>query len=452
MHEGLSEAEFEALKQRAIRTNQVKEIEWWKLTEKQLESRIGKFNVPAQETARKIWTVGPGWDTEIDKLGDVKLYELKPKSETSIVGWFKYFLQEALNTTPLSANDSATILRICKAYLKKRNWREGTELKAPLESADPNTLRQDLTSLLRIGFHKFSGFGADYDQNDCSDVALLQFRRSGQVYQEIDYRFRADSRDFQSIKQSDGFHAKADSEGYAKANLMRAPFHPFSDPQVRKYLWFRRGQTDNCLYSVVSVGTTMDWEGYLPFPKVYEALDARLFSEPNMVPMSNSFSQRFAMCRVDGKSIESIKLPCTETWIYMFLLNGFVLETNRIQKHINPESTPFPEEGVRDIPLQDVFGAIRFYRFHHGPKDDDGFTAVVDPSGAVEQYTNPFFQAAKYSNRGYEKLRSVFQAMYDKASAGPMSMRWTATGHQTIDSKFDYCGKNLEVLEMSLQS
>ncbi len=367
-------------------------------------------------------------------------------SETSRLGWFLYFLKEAKLRGDKTEQQRQSLLRVIQKYLQKKQPGPGLEFKAPVGSVDPLVLRADMTELLKIGFSAMCGFGEGHGASDCSDAALLQFRRSGQVYQEVDYRWRADSRDFEAVKSSQGFHTKADSEGYAKANGMRDPYHPFSDPAIRKYLWFRRGQTDNCLYTVVSIGKSSDWKSYLPFPKVERTLAAELFSASSRAPLSSKYSEKYAMCKVGGIS-RSIKLPVTETWLYMFLLTGLVVETNRIQAELLGGKDSFPEEGVQEIPMADIFGAIKFYRFHHGPDDEDGFTAVP-ASGGVLQFRNPFFQESKYSKKGFDKLLAAFS---EAPGSGPVSLRWTASGYAAIPSKFRFRGDEIEVTGLSLQ-
>ena len=446
MHEGLTPLEFDNLKQQKIATTvDVRGVEWWKLTQQQLNERIAKFGIGGKGLAKSIWEQGPDFFTRITGLGEVDTSVLSTtiSKETSPMGWFLYYFKEASLRADKTSSQTASLLRIAQKYLRKK-LTGGVELKTPLEQVDQTELRTDLTALLEIGFTKFPGYGAGYDPSDCSDVALLQFNRHGQAYQEIDFRWRADSRPFSAVRDADGFKTKADSEGYAVANGMRAPYHPYSDPGVRKYLWFRRGQTDNCLYTVISVGKSSDWKSYLPFPKLDQALPAALFNGGS-APISTKYTQRFAMCQTD-KGVESIKLPCTETWLYMFLLTGFVLETSRIQsKILNGDA--YPEEGVRDIPLSDIYGAVKYYRFHHGPGDEDGFTALPQPGGAPV-HENPFFAEAKYSDRGKRLLDAAF---VDAAGSGPISVRWSATGYETVPAEFVFSGKKIKVLRLSEQ-
>ncbi len=367
-------------------------------------------------------------------------------SETSRLGWFLYFLKEAKLRSDKTEQQRVALLKIIQKYLHKKVPGPGLEFKSPLDSVDQNELRADLTVLLRIGFSAMCGFGEGHDESDCSDAALIQFRRNGQVYQDIDYRWRADSRDFESIKSAKGFHTKADSEGYAKANGMRDTYHPFSDPAIRKYLWFRRGQTDNCLYTVVSIGKSNDWKSYLPFPKVEKTLHAGLFDKSARAPISSKYSEKFAMCKVGGLT-KSVKLPVTETWLYMFLLTGLVIETNRIQSELLGGKDAFPEEGVQEIPLADIFGAVKFYRFHHGPDDEHGFTAVPEP-GALIHFRNPFFQETKYSKKGFEMLLREFSGA---PQSKPVSVKWTANGYADIPGKFTFKGEELEIVGLSAQ-
>ncbi|HXI19753.1 MAG TPA: hypothetical protein VNH46_01630, partial [Gemmatimonadales bacterium] len=426
-------------------TPDVRTIEWWKLTEEQFQQRTQTFSSTNRTLARTIWEGGPDFFSRIGSLNDVDTAVLSQRiaGETSAEGWFIYFFKEAKAMAHVGGTAAQRdLLRIAQTYLRKGPT--GVEFKEALTRVDQSQLRKDMTDLLQIGFHRFSGFGEGYDPSDCSDAALLQYRRTGQVYQDIDFRWRADSRPFSAVRDTDGFRTKADSEGYARANGMREPYHPFSDPSTRKYLWFRRMQADNCLYTVISIGQVAPWKSFLPFPKVEKTLDKRLFSATDRAPLSTKYSERFALCRVNGGT-ESIKLPVTETWLYMFLLTGFVLETGRIQEHVKVSA--FPEEGVKEIPLRDIFGAVKFYRFHHGPDDADGFTALPEPGGML-QHQNALFQKAKYSERGFTLLQDSFKEV---AESGPISVKWSATGFSDIDKAFNFKGRKIEVLGLSLQ-
>ena len=249
-------------------------------------------------------------------------------------------------------------------------------------------------------------------------------------------RFRCDTRPYGDIAAKGGFHAKARNDMVYAAQIgLQNPWHPCSDPVVNQYMWFRKGAKDNCLNTVVSVGTSTDWMTYLPFPLL------------NDMPRGYTTTKRFFRF-ANGKS-DSVELPVHHCWLYLFVMADLVaFKTGRFA-HDQYGSEEFGEIGVGSVPIGNIYGAVKFARVFHGAAPSGGLTAPVgkklDEAGfsayPVESIGPPQtkFAYSKISPEpaGITEIRRVFEEMRKPIVR---HLRWSSSGFEPVSADFDVPG------------
>ncbi len=357
--------------------------------------------------------------------------------------WLKYFLMEC-NMIGGSTLPAEQVEDVINTLLSFKDEKKGDlEIRyGSFDNIPADKMRGLMTKLLTWGFDKIPGNAVDLQAGDSTVHQLSDYMRQITGEERYQYAWRSDSRAFADIVDSEGFMAKGRSEKYAQAFGMRAPWHPYSDPNVRKYMWFRKGQRDNCLYSIVSIAKTeenADWRAYLPFPLLKDA------------PWGVSDKQ--VMCRVDGKWV-TLKLGVSTTWLYLFVMSDLlVLDTGKLQGH-----EAFPEQGAAGIPLENIYGAIRFVRIYHAPAGDNptaekgaeldavGLSAL--PVEAVYGAKHKYAMAMRWGEERRNKVAAVFDAA---AHSGPVHVGWKPTGFAELKPAFDLGGKKVELSMLSFK-
>ena len=424
-------------------------IEWWKATR---EERVAleKLVAPGREQV-KCRTALSNFCTPISPESALGAIQGAVTAEFDRSGWFKYYYYEAngaVGGKPDGDPSRALVIDIANSFFAKAGGAFYT--KRSYDSVDATPFKQLLYVLLTIGFDRVPATKEHLLAGDSSSAMIMNYMRwagdapaaglqtpDGDVKRvQAQFKWRCDSRPYDAVSRSNGFLTKANSDGYASSKNLRAAWHPFSDEGPRSYLWFRKGQTDNCLYSVVSVGTG-DWQAFAVYPKIS-------LSGGKASMLNGYLGTRRVRVR-DAKSAakKEVELAVSETYLYLFLQVGLVFDTGAAQG-----GNAYPEVGMAGIPMRNIYGALRFVRYHLGPpdsvSDDDGMVVVVDRAGV---HTNDDDARSIEASCGQDLYQAATRLFNKVRDAPPTGVRWTPNGYSMIafGTPFDYGGANLVI-------
>lgn len=172
--------------------------------------------------------------------------------------------------------------------------------------------------------------------------------------------FRGDTRDPDTLASHDNgaFVPKAQSPyQIGKYNLDKR-WHPFFDAQVRNTMYWREGQADNDLFTVVSIAK--DVATSTKFPLLNDAPpDLNVIPNGAKVTVLNKLKQK-----------ETKQLTVSTMYSYMVIADeGY--NTEEFQK------SKFPEIGVAKIPAENFLASLDVLRIHFGPDGDDGHIVFI---------------------------------------------------------------------------
>jgi len=195
----------------------------------------------------------------------------------------------------------------------------------------------------------------------------------GKRGQPIPIAFRADARCWEDLCQHRGFRTRArsqDSPVYAAYGLDRA-WHPFNNPVYRNSLFLRlgSGSADNCLQTVISVGS--EFAGITHFPILNDvalvfgakSADGQFLARkpldewtPDDERIARTHTQRLRVVRDPSGEIDHLE---KDNYIYAFHLRG-VKMFNTHAFFTARGDAPFPERGAAEIPLENILAEVHF--------------------------------------------------------------------------------------------
>lgn len=387
--------------------------------------------------------------TPIWTLSTIVLTGVRATDDLDTIGWLSYFYKEKRGFTNLSEADKGRVLDFLNAFYVRPPQLDlhgsGTRLQntgaanthfqnntlqlqmdGPISflekvgtldttgmsrayKARSFILREALEALLRSGFvpvaecddhHEISGRPQDavlQEYNAWGDLNTTRARVQAALAQvpAVSYGWRGDSRTVGEIQGAGGLWCKAASEAYAKAKGMRAEWHPFHERSIRKYLYFRCGQSDNCLYTAVSVTPAVTSTGPANNPQFqftnFDNNACRInicFPQLEEIPMAKRKRVRIDLERNTDNAAFSTDCFVDEVRLYLCKLgvNKWYVDTRAIQNSLNP-GQGFPEIAVRGISSADLMAYLVLIRVHHGADNPAGFTAI--PVANKSQNLNP---------------------------------------------------------------
>jgi hypothetical protein len=284
-------------------------------------------------------------------------------------------------------------------------------------------IKEFLTRVLAIGFESVPGEGSAGTASAAYGM-LTQFVTKA----TFEMAWRADTRDLETIRRQ-GYLSRAAVASVATSMNMDKPWHPFSDPAVNSRIWLRKGQTDNCLMTVVSVAER--FEISLAYPKI-DLTDA-LKKVVTNVAIFDGRKVRATALGAASPYIGTVHFPgeppsprmITFSHVYLLVLDSWVFDTGSWQE--SSGKARYPERAVKGIKPSNVIGKVTFLRIHHGPSDEDGFTAfpIASESSFVSQDE---FKVA-FGDAKFGMYYQQAQAKHREALAsGPHAKRWLSTG------------------------
>ena len=257
---------------------------------------------------------------------------------------------------------------------------------------------------------------------------------------EVRIGWRSETRPLSMVQQHGGNKRQSDVAALTSDMKMDMPWHPFSNPEINKFLWFRLTNTDNDYYTVISVAN--DFRTCTSFPKIDER---RVYKFPNKdvsrwtAQEAKAFQNHLALVEVrDPKPGKRVMLA-TQTYAYLYGITGLYVDTQAAGADYANKA--FPEIGVKDIPMDAIFGVLPIIRIHHGPKavstaghdPGDGFTAFIQ-KGRAKLANSPYKLEYRYGRKGHERLTWEFEAQRDQK---PLATAWAASGSASPNTPVD---------------
>jgi hypothetical protein len=291
-------------------------------------------------------------------------------------------------------------------------YRENGTLKP---NYDPNSASRDqvawldlLEAMLKAGFVEFP------DSYKGVDDTLIPSLRD---YPHLKLGFRGELRQPAQVKLHNGCSPKARVVSLRKDMNMAAPWHPFSRPELRNKVYYRKGNGDNCLYTTVSIAYDFDTASKFPLlsdlrtdaPDAFgtatveaagiESNVARLRAAlgdtitrqhfnpdrraTDAKPGYNPGSQPAAPAAKPVRSIIRL-LPLVRMNVYLFRVRGNVWDTQSYQA--SQRNAEFPERAMEYVPWGDFLARVRVDRIHYGDDSNEGHLGIVAGYDLLHSY------------------------------------------------------------------
>ena len=324
-------------------------------------------------------------------------------------------------------------------------------------------LRSHLRAALDLGFD-WMQWPADTAASNAASVAAVV-----SYMQEIQHKtvhtplvWRTEDRRTLTELRSTGFTQQVAADQRIRVLGMDKPWNPYSTDEVRGRLWYRRQNTDNCLYTGISVA--LHPFASLVFPKI-------TLSPDTLAKVANAVLQAHAALKPpppvpDQKTVASVLLQPNGEVIPAFAphvarlelpggvfklclysrartilmaLEGKYLDTQGVQSiGQSNRDQAYPEYGCLGIAGTNVFAQIELHRFFHGWRDDEGFTAFVNHGGCELVGRDAIvgcFAEAKAQTEYYAKVQGAYNEV---ANNGPYGLAWAAggMGHNKVTPLF----------------
>ena len=173
--------------------------------------------------------------------------------------------------------------------------------------------------------------------------------------------FRGDARDPATLMAHDEgeFRPKVKSPFQVTKYNLDAKWNPFSEDTIRNTMYFREGQADNDLFTVVSIAK--EFATATKFPLINDAPP-----ELKVYPKG----AKVVMYDTAGKTQSTVEVTVTQCYLYMVITGtGFDTEEKQTSK--------FPEIGVGLVTADKFLAYMTVTRIHYGETGDDGHTAYV---------------------------------------------------------------------------
>lgn len=372
--------------------------------------------------------------------------------EFGVRWWFEYFWKEARSVKNAPGNTTA-LAAIANTIFRKQKVAGQIKLflrddAAKWTARSPQLWRDALTNLLKIGFRAVpkdgvvpsGAAGLEVLSNaKTHHIGGRQFGEEIRKWNEvvrpdtIPVYWRAETRPLKMILAQNGTKRQVDVDTIARDLGMNADWHPFSNPEINKYMWYRLGNADNDYYTVISVAT--DFLTACGFPKIDER---RVYFFPAADPSqwtkadARRFRANLGVATVNGTRKVMV---ITRTTAYMLVHYGCMLDTQGAAKTQGKES--FAEMGVEHIPLENIFGVFPMLRVHHGPDPGDGITCFLDSMSC--ERINPDRQMDHFGPKLYFRLLDIF---LDTKRRGPFATAWGKNGAKDPDVKLNITAIN----------
>jgi hypothetical protein len=208
--------------------------------------------------------------------------------------------------------------------------------------------------------------------------------------------FRGDARDLETLAKHDGgaFLSKSQSAYQVGKYNMEKEWNPFSDQVVRNTMYFREGQADNDLFTVVSVAK--DFATSSKFPLIDDPpSELRTFVDGATVEFEH----------VASKTRETRSVTVTTSFVYMVIADeGYNTEAEQVSK--------FPEIGVKSIPKENFLATLDVVRLHFGRTGDDGHLVYVADFHFINGHTRKLLHAQDKGDDAVKRFGDYLTSTY----------------------------------------
>ena len=181
--------------------------------------------------------------------------------------------------------------------------------------------------------------------------------------QEYGVGFRGDARDHAKLIEHDqgAFRPKIKTPFAINKYNLNATWNPFSDDDVKNNMYWREGQADNDLFTVVSVAK--DFATSTKFPLIDDpGPDLKIYPNGATLKLRNPVSKN------------EYDQPATVSRMYVYMVTAD--EGYDTQSYQTKESS-FPEIGVKGIAAEKFLARMEVIRIHYGATGDDGHVVYV---------------------------------------------------------------------------
>jgi hypothetical protein len=422
------------------------EIDWAKLPEEefsQLKTQLNPFQLRSAESKRGLKGTGSAkvnvtapitGKVTVDPYAHFvamdPLYPNPPK-KFGYEWWANHFYQECPPTEKK------------KFYMTV--WRPDRTIKPNFNPASPSkdeaAWQELLENMLKIGFVQYP------DSFKGVDDTLIP---SVKEYPHLKLGFRGELRQPSQVKQHNGCMPKAQIMSLRKDMNMTAGWHPFTKPDLRNKVYYRKGNGDNCLYTTVSVAYDFDTASKFPLlsdlrtdaPDAFgtatveaigiesavakaraslgETITKQHFN-PNWratdaKPGYNPGSQPAAKPQGPVKSVLRL-LPLVRMNVYLFRVRGNVWDTQAYQ--LNQQNATFPERAMDRVPWGDFLARVKVDRIQYGEDSNDGHLGIVAGYNLLHSY-GEICQLLGGGSAGLDAYRQMMEFLKKIQEAGKL--------------------------------
>jgi hypothetical protein len=357
--------------------------------------------------------------------------------------WLLYFWQEAKESWANADSEQKKTASefFNKAFKKTTDWKtNGPVCKGPLlgnSDLSSALLRNVMDAFLHVGFEA-------YDVTANATDNLRRYRlRDDKKYTFLIFWRSEGFRDLEYLRKH-GYTAQCNdtSPPSQSGKMVRCEeinctqdWHPFKLEENKRRLWFRKGHTDNCWYTVVSVAES--WKTAVCYPKFGQTPAMQIGPDVKKIGPAEALRKYpDKMGKVVYKSgLQETKMV-TMSNVALVLVDSEVFDTNKRQRE---KTTGYDEKGVSCIAGKNVVATVKFLRIHHDFSDEQGFTAIPirsqsqlkQPEGLLEAFGD-LGAATDFNSR-------VLVAFNEALNTKPVSLRWDETGWAEVP-KLKYLG------------
>jgi hypothetical protein len=398
-----------------------------------------------------------------------------PSDLYSPAGWFSYFWSEAYLWEADFAREHAGILPLFNQLFQipagweppkvggiTQKFQADLLTSAPqvkltskksweaVAAGQPTVLLDAMEALLRIGFRRVPiSKNALLATNDTSAEMLKYIKRVDHT-RKVQLGWRGDTRSFADLVKSGGFICKAESVagGYAQGKNMRKPWHPYSKLSIRSDMWYRRVSADNCTMTITSVTRDCKTGSVFPqlsevhvFPGTEERAEVQKLVDEGKVARTKLSEVKVR--EASGKETTLLRFADT-VQLFLCVLNGQYFDTFAAQEEYS-QTVGFKEIAMRDVPSDDILGAVTYVRVHHGTTNQEGFTALYDPVASVEVSD----EVKKRKTAAYSGDALYDAAREEEARAkNTFTAAWSEDGATRAGAKLDKAPGISKILEV----
>lgn len=385
--------------------------------------------------------------------------------------WVRYLFDELMNDTskrelPGFAGRNLLLVFYNLVFLRPDNFDQGqgyvvprnTTVRAcyPPGTTGDDLLRSHLRAALDLGFDWMQWpkekIGGTPSASTLVAVKHMMEIKAKTLHTPLVWRTE-DRRTMRALRKEVGFTQQVTVDHRVTALGMDQPWNPYSTEEVRGRLWYRRYNTDNCLYTGISVA--LHPFASLVFPKitlsattlapvanlVLKAIreggrPADVLLKPNG-EVHDQYAEHVALLQLPGQPNRLVLYSRART--ILMALEGKYLNTQAVQAGGKADlSQSFPEYGSVGISPENVFAQVELHRFFHGWSDDEGFTAFVNPANCDIIGRSAIMQCFPEVKARTEYAAMVEKTYSDLRTGGPYGLAWAAggMGHDKVDMQF----------------